>query len=41
MIEPDGFVALDKIKTLGCIGLDAYFAATRIGRLPYAKPKNE
>jgi flavin reductase (DIM6/NTAB) family NADH-FMN oxidoreductase RutF len=41
MIEPDGFVALDKMKTLGCIGLDAYFAATRIGRLPYAKPKNE
>lgn len=41
MIEPDGFVALDQMKTLGCIGLDAYFSSTRIGRLPYAKPKSE
>jgi flavin reductase (DIM6/NTAB) family NADH-FMN oxidoreductase RutF len=41
IIEPDGFVALDQMKTLGCIGLDAYFSSTRIDRLPYAKPKSE
>lgn len=38
LIEPDGYVALADAEVLVSQGLDAYFVATSIGRLPYAKP---
>ena len=37
IISPDGFVALDKAKTLACAGLDAYYETRLIDRLSYAK----
>ena len=38
IISSDGFVALDKAKTLACAGLDAYYETRLIDRLSYAKP---
>jgi len=38
MLEPDGFVNLSAADVLISQGLDAYFVANSIGRLPYAKP---
>jgi len=34
----DGFVALDKAKTLACAGLDAYYETRLIDRLSYIQP---
>jgi hypothetical protein len=38
MLGQDGFVTLTEKEVLLCQGLDAYFVASPIGRLPYAKP---
>jgi flavin reductase (DIM6/NTAB) family NADH-FMN oxidoreductase RutF len=35
-ISSDGFVSLDKSKTLACAGLDAYYETRLIERLSYA-----
>ena len=36
-LQEDGFVALENVNAIGCVGLDAYYKITPIGRLPYAK----
>ena len=38
IVGEDGFVNLSAANVLISQGLDAYFVATEIGRLPYAKP---
>jgi flavin reductase (DIM6/NTAB) family NADH-FMN oxidoreductase RutF len=38
LVEPDGFVNLSAAGVLVSQGLDAYFTASPLGRLPYAKP---
>lgn len=38
LVGNDGFVSLADAQVLISQGLDAYFVATSIGRLPYAKP---
>jgi flavin reductase (DIM6/NTAB) family NADH-FMN oxidoreductase RutF len=38
IVGTDGYVALAEAEVLISQGLDAYFVATPIGRLPYAKP---
>lgn len=38
LVGPDGFVSLADADILISQGLDAYFQAKTIGRLPYAKP---
>ena len=38
MLGQDGFVSLSEEEVLLSQGLDAYFEASSIGRLPYAKP---
>lgn len=38
LVAPDGFVGLADAGVLVSQGLDAYFVAKAIGRLPYAKP---
>ncbi|HMQ70312.1 MAG TPA: flavin reductase [Ignavibacteria bacterium] len=38
LVEPDGFVSLSEAEILISQGLDAYFVAKTVGRLPYAKP---
>ena len=38
LVEPDGFVNLSQANVLVSQGLDAYFTASPLGRLPYAKP---
>jgi flavin reductase (DIM6/NTAB) family NADH-FMN oxidoreductase RutF len=38
LITEDGFVAIEKENTLACVGLDAYYKAELIDRLPYARP---
>lgn len=38
LVGPDGFVSLADADILISQGLDAYFQAKAIGRLPYAKP---
>ncbi len=38
IISSDGFVALDKLNTLACAGLDAYYETRLIDRLSYARP---
>jgi flavin reductase (DIM6/NTAB) family NADH-FMN oxidoreductase RutF len=37
MVGNDGFVSLSEEEVLLCQGLDAYFVASPVGRLPYAK----
>lgn len=37
LVKEDGYVALSEADVLLCQGLDAYFEAKTIGRLPYAK----
>lgn len=37
-IQPDGFVELDKLNSITCAGLDAYYSTNLLKRLPYAKP---
>lgn len=37
----DGFIDLEKAKTITCSGLDSYHKTTKIGRLSYAKPNQE
>jgi flavin reductase (DIM6/NTAB) family NADH-FMN oxidoreductase RutF len=37
-LSKDGFIDLSQLDVLGCIGLDAYFNSTIVGRLNYAKP---
>ncbi len=37
-VGQDGFVSLSEEEVLLCQGLDAYFVAAAVGRLPYAKP---
>jgi flavin reductase (DIM6/NTAB) family NADH-FMN oxidoreductase RutF len=38
VLQPDGFVDLEKAGTLTCSGLDSYHKTARIARLSYAKP---
>ena len=38
LVGPDGFVSLSEAEVLISQGLDAYFVAKEIGRLPYARP---
>ncbi len=38
LISTDGYIDLSTPETLISQGLDAYFKATALGRLPYAKP---
>jgi len=38
LVGKDGFIALSEADILISQGLDAYFVANMIGRLPYAKP---
>ncbi|MCA1757849.1 MAG: flavin reductase [Bacteroidales bacterium] len=38
LLSADGFVALEKAKTLACAGLDAYYETTLIERLSFARP---
>ncbi len=36
-IEEDGFVHIEELGTITCIGVDAYFKTEAIGRIAYAK----
>lgn len=36
-IEDDGYVHIDELGTLTCVGVDSYFNVSNITRLPYAK----
>ncbi len=36
-LQEDGFVALENVNAIGCVGLDAYYKIAPLGRLPYAK----
>ncbi len=38
LVSPDGFVSLEKSNVLLCSGLDAYYSAVFLERLPYARP---
>ncbi|MNK40683.1 Flavin reductase like domain protein [compost metagenome] len=38
-LEKDGFVDIEKARTVTCSGLDSYHSTHRIGRLCYAKPE--
>ena len=38
VIQPDGYVDLEKAGTLTVSGLDAYFKPTGLGRKAYARP---
>ncbi len=38
IVGPDGFISLSDAEVLISQGLDAYFIAKPVGRLPYAKP---
>lgn len=37
IVKEDGYIAINEADVLLCQGLDAYFEAKSIGRLPYAK----
>ncbi len=41
IMHDDGWVQLDKAKTVSCIGLDGYALPTLIDRFQYAKPEQE
>jgi flavin reductase (DIM6/NTAB) family NADH-FMN oxidoreductase RutF len=41
LISPDGFVSLEKSDALLCSGLDAYYSAVFLERLPYARPEKK
>ncbi|WP_282089782.1 flavin reductase family protein [Aquimarina algiphila] len=41
IIHPDGWVQLDKAKTVSCIGLDGYALPKLLERFQYAKPDQE
>lgn len=36
-VHPDGFIDIEKAKTITCSGLDSYHATSQLGRLSYAK----
>ena len=37
-LQPDGFLDLERAKTLSCSGLDSYHTTRKVSRLTYAKP---
>lgn len=37
----DGFIDIEKAKTITCSGLDSYHSTYKLGRLTYAKPDEE
>ena len=37
-IGTDGYIDVEQVGSITCVGLDSYHRTTRIGRLPYAKP---
>ena len=37
-LQPDGFLDLERAKTLTCSGLDSYHTTHKVDRLTYAKP---
>ena len=39
IIEPDGFIALEKAGTIASLGIDGYYETKPITRFDYAKPK--
>jgi flavin reductase (DIM6/NTAB) family NADH-FMN oxidoreductase RutF len=39
LLQPDGFIALEKAGVLACTGLDAYYSTQLLGRLSYARPE--
>lgn len=41
LVNPDGFIALEKANTVTSLGIDAYYATTPIARFEYAKPGKE
>ena len=40
LIQPDGFIDIEKLQIIGGSGLDAYHSTSLIERLPYAKAKS-
>jgi len=36
-IEEDGYVNVEELGTLTCVGVDSYFSTKNLGRIPYAK----
>ncbi len=41
LVNPDGFIALEKANTVSSLGIDAYYTVTSIARFEYAKPGKE
>jgi flavin reductase (DIM6/NTAB) family NADH-FMN oxidoreductase RutF len=41
ILQPDGFLDLEKAGSLTCSGLDSYHRTQRLARLSYAKPDQE
>ncbi len=41
IIQPDGFIALEKAGSIASLGIDGYYAASPIARYAYAKPGKE
>ena len=40
VLQPDGFVDLERAGTITCSGLDSYHETHKLGRLTYAKPQS-
>jgi flavin reductase (DIM6/NTAB) family NADH-FMN oxidoreductase RutF len=40
-LSKDGFLDIEKAKSITCSGLDSYHTTQRLGRLSYAKPEKE
>lgn len=41
LVNPDGFIALEKADTVTSLGIDGYYATIPIARFEYAKPGKE
>ena len=41
LLQPDGFLALEKAAVVASTGLDAYYLPRPLARLPYARPDRE
>jgi hypothetical protein len=38
IVQPDGFISIDKAGSITSLGIDAYYSATSLTRYEYAKP---
>jgi hypothetical protein len=38
ILEPDGFLSLEKAGIITSLGIDGYYTTNRVNRLSYAKP---